>query len=110
MARLRIPQRSERRPDFVHPRGAQVVVHELLDASPLIFLAELAVPNVQLLGGAEYELLELPADAIDFDEEANDEIAAAEAEALRSADTWLGKDVAVGPSARLAPRTLEHAA
>ena len=109
MAHLRAARQSERR-EYEHPAGAPVMIHELVDAEKMIFLAELAIPNVALVGEHEFEVLELPASAIEFDAEDAREFGPSDEEALRNAASWLGADVTLHDKDRLPPRTLEVAA
>jgi hypothetical protein len=72
----------------------------------LVWLVEAALPRPDLVGDSEYEVFELPATDIVFEEGADVAITGADEEALRSAEESLGSDLIVVPKARIAPREL----
>jgi hypothetical protein len=110
MPSLRTEQASGSRAGYLHTPGTPVAVLELLDASKMIWLVEVALPNPDLVGGAEYECLELPSSALVFDKDAHDDLPPSDAEILRTSTRGLGDDVAVAITERVPPRKLDLAA
>lgn len=110
MPRLKDELRSECRPGYVYPTGSPVILHELLDEERLIWLAELALPKPELVGGFEYEVLEVPGTSVEFKDVVTEPLPSPTAEALRAVRSWLGDDVRVTLKERKSPRTLQDAA
>lgn len=64
MVTLRSEQPSKSREGYLHAVGTSVVMVELLDAVKKIWLVEVAIPNPELVGGSEFELLQLTESAL----------------------------------------------
>lgn len=68
LPKLRIDLKSSLREGYIMKAGTAVVLLELVDPDPtkLVWLVEVALPRPDLIGGTEFEVLELSARDLTF--------------------------------------------